>query len=142
MSKWLAAVIFAILLFLSAGSAQAQHQHSKPQSHQQTHQQTHQNHGPHYENRSVQHGHGRNEGRVIDEGYRGRYFGRENHAFCGAFYGRPTFLFGGIWFGIGAWPSYWLSTDYVYVEYVDGDYFLVNERLIGAEEYRVAIVIE
>jgi hypothetical protein len=114
----------------------AQAQHGKPQrgGRPQVHSQPRE--------RGEERGHGRNEGRVIDTRYRHENFGRENHAFCGAFYGRPTFLFGGIWFGINVWPSYWLSTDYVYVEYVDGDYYLVNERLIGAEEYRVAIVIE
>ena len=127
------------LALLFALPAQAQHlrgtQHnggSRSQGHSQSRE------------RGVEHGHGRNEGRVIDGRYRGDHFGRDNHAFCGAFYGRPTFLFGGIWFGIDLWPSFWLSTDYVYVDYVDGDYFLVNERLAGAElgVGRVAIVIE
>ena len=88
--------------------------------------------------RGEQRGHGRNEGRRIDSAYRGEHFGRANHVYLN-FYGRPTFLFGGIWFGIDTWPSYWLATDYVYVDYVDGDYFLIDERY---PETRVAIVIE
>lgn len=90
--------------------------------------------------RGVDRGHGRNEGRRIDGTYRNRYFGRPNHVYCG-FYGRPTFLFGGIWFGVDTWPSFWLSTDFVYVDYVDGDYFLVDERF-GGPEGRIAIIIE
>src|ERR1700735_5477049 len=95
----------------------------------------------------VQHGRDRDgHARNIDRGYREHNFGRANHSFCGAFYGRPRFLFGGVWFGIDLWPSFWLSSDYVYVDYVDGDYFLVNERveasgaiLLGTS--RVAILL-
>ena len=142
MSKWLALfLVWFMALFLvwfmpvSASSASAQHQRGAGH-----------NVGGHNggERNHVERGHGRNEGHRIDNNYRDRNFGRANHAFCGNFYGRPTFLFGGIWFGIDLWPSFWLSTDYVYVDYVDGDYFLVNERLAGAElgVGRVAIVIE
>jgi hypothetical protein len=138
MSKWL--MLFLVwFMLVSASSAHAQRQHNKPQTRQQNHEQPRGQ-----QERHVERGHGRNEGRVIDGRYRGEHFGRDNHAFCGAFYGRSAFLFGGIWFGIDLWPSFWLSTDYIYVDYVDGDYFLVNERLAGAElgVGRVAIVIE
>jgi hypothetical protein len=88
--------------------------------------------------RGVDRGHGRNEGRRIDEGYRRDHFGRDNHVRL-SFYGERTFVFGGIYFGLDVWPSFWLASDYVYVDYVDGDYFLVNERFPDA---RVAIIIE
>jgi hypothetical protein len=129
--KYFMGGIFALALILapvaSAQRGKTQHGGKQP------------NHGQHYENRSVQRGHGRNEGRVIDSRYRDEHFGRGFHVACGGFYGRPTFLFGGIWFGLDVWPSYWSSTDFVYVDYVDGDYFLVNERYPDA---RVAIIVE
>lgn len=129
--KIITSMILALALMF-APVAVAQHQHGSG----------HNIAGRNGAERHVDRGHGRNEGRRVDQRYRNENFGRANHAFCGAFYGRSSFQFGGIWFGISVWPSYWLSTDYVYVDYVDGDYFLVNERLIGSADYRVAIIIE
>jgi hypothetical protein len=126
-----AEVLVLALALLFALPAQAQH--GKPQ-----HNGGRQQHGQQQE-RHVDRGHGRNEGRSIDSRYREEHFGRRYHESCGEFYGRRTFEFGGIWFGLEVWPSYWLSSDYVFVEYVDGDYFLVNERYPDA---RVAIIIE
>jgi hypothetical protein len=123
--------LISALLFGSVAMAQPQHTRGGQRG---------QNHGQqHGERGRVDNGHGRNEGRHVDEYYRHENFGRNHHVLCGGFYGRPTFFFGGIWFGIDVWPSFWLSTDYVYVDYVDGDYFLVNERFPDA---RIAIVIE
>ena len=83
-------------------------------------------------------GHGRNEGRRVDEGYRGEHFGREHAGYCRDLrYGNGLFFFGGIWFGLEVWPG-WYPNEVVYVDYIDGDYFLVNARL----DDRVAIVIE
>jgi len=41
--------------------------------------------------------------------------------------GRPRFQYGGYWFGFGEpWPGGWAYTDSVYVDYVDGGYYLYN----------------
>lgn len=41
--------------------------------------------------------------------------------------GHPRFQYGGYWFGFNQpWPVGWLYTDNVYVDYVDGGYFLYN----------------
>ncbi len=41
--------------------------------------------------------------------------------------GRPRFQYGGYWFGFGEpWPVGWAYTDNVYVDYVDGGYYLYN----------------
>jgi hypothetical protein len=41
--------------------------------------------------------------------------------------GRPHFQFGGYWFGISdPWPVGWAYSDQVYVDYVDGEYFLFD----------------
>lgn len=119
-------VTLALLFFVPVLSA-AQHGHGS--SHGQA---------SHAE-RGVTRGHGRNEGRGIDGHFRGEHFGRGNHIVLGGLYGRRSFVFGGVWFGLDVWPSFWYASDYVYVDYYDGDYFIVNERFPGQ---RVAIVIE
>jgi hypothetical protein len=41
--------------------------------------------------------------------------------------GAPRFQYGGFWFGFGQpWPVGWAYTDNVYVDYVDGGYYLYN----------------
>jgi len=41
--------------------------------------------------------------------------------------GQASFQFGGFWFGIvDPWPAAWLYTDAVYVDFVEGEYVLVN----------------
>jgi hypothetical protein len=41
--------------------------------------------------------------------------------------GQPSFQYGGYWFEIvDPWPAEWLYTDDVYVDYIDGDYFLFD----------------
>jgi hypothetical protein len=43
------------------------------------------------------------------------------------FEGHPRFQYGGYWFGFGEpWPTGWLYTDNVYVDYVGGGYYLYN----------------
>jgi hypothetical protein len=134
MTRGIFAALVLMLALLFVPNAQAQRSHGGNRQ-AQTHSQSHAS----YAARGVQRGHGRNEGHRIDGEYRGRYFGRGNQCRLN-FYGQPSFLFGGIWFGIDVWPSYWLATDYVYVDYYDGDYFLVNSRFgPGA---RIAILVE
>ena len=53
--------------------------------------------------------------------------------------GRPSFQFGGYWFGISdAWPVGWAYSDQVYVDYIDGEYFLFNVLHPGV---RVALIV-
>ncbi len=41
--------------------------------------------------------------------------------------GYSRFQYGGYWFGfVQPWPVGWYYTDDVYVDYVDGEYFLFN----------------
>jgi hypothetical protein len=41
--------------------------------------------------------------------------------------GQPRFQYSGYWFTIvDPWPSEWLYTDDVYVDYIDGEYFLFD----------------
>lgn len=140
-------ILFVLVALMFSPALLAQSHGHEQHGGKTQHSQVRNGHSGHGEANHVQHGRDR-DGHVrnIDRGYREHNFGRANHSFCGAFYGRPTFLFGGVWFGIDLWPSFWLSTDYVYVDYVDGDYFLVNERVetsgaIVLGTTRVAIIL-
>lgn len=51
--------------------------------------------------------------------------------------GQASFQFGGVWFGlVDAWPAAWLYTDAVYVDFVEGEYVLVN---VAHPEVTVAV---
>jgi hypothetical protein len=71
----------------------------------------------------------RGSGRIPDERFHSN-FGRE-HAFH---MGNPVlvggysrFQYGGFWFGfVEPWPAGWYYTDDVYIDYVDGDYYMYN----------------
>jgi hypothetical protein len=66
---------------------------------------------------------GHYDGRHFDNGYRGRYFGRDHFFSVGhpVFYGGGyRFWYGGFWFGYDAWPLGWGYNDNVYIDY-DGD---------------------
>ena len=68
-------------------------------------------------------------GRIPDDRFRAN-FGRE-HVFIinrpVIVEGQPRFQYGGYWFGFGQpWPVGWFYTDNVYVDYVDGGYYLYN----------------
>jgi hypothetical protein len=72
---------------------------------------------------------GGNHGRIPDDHFRAN-FGRE-HVFIinrpVIIEGQPRFQYGGYWFGFGQpWPGDWAYTDNVYVDYVDGGYYLYN----------------
>jgi hypothetical protein len=83
----------------------------------------------------------RGSGRIPDERFRSN-FGRE-HEFR---IGDPTlvggfsrFAYGGYSFGfIQPWPEGWYYTDDVYVDYIDGDYYLYNPYYPGV---RVSISV-
>jgi hypothetical protein len=79
--------------------------------------------------------------RIDDEHFRA-HFGHDHHfairhvVMVG---GRPHFAYGGYNFEIAeAWPGGWSYNDNVYVDYVDGGYFLFNLRHPGV---RVAVTV-
>ena len=76
----------------------------------------------------AQHANG-NHGRIPDDRFRAN-FGRE-HVFVinrpVIIEGQPRFQYGGYWFGFNeSWPVGWAYTDNVYVDYIDGGYYLYN----------------
>jgi outer membrane biosynthesis protein TonB len=67
-------------------------------------------------------------GRIPDDRFRAS-FGREHsfHVNRSDFEGSRRFQYGGFWFSvIDPWPVGWLYTDNVYVDYINGGYFLCN----------------
>jgi outer membrane biosynthesis protein TonB len=78
----------------------------------------------------------RSENRIPDDRFRA-HFGRD-HSFR---IGSPTlvggysrFQYGGYWFGfVQPWPDGWYYTDDVYVDYIDGGYYLCNPNYPGAQ---------
>jgi hypothetical protein len=77
----------------------------------------------------------RSTGRIPDDRYRANF--GEEHTFVindpvivGGF---SRFQYGGFWFGFNsAWPVGWYYTDDVYVDYIDGGYYLCNPYYPGA----------
>jgi flagellar motor protein MotB len=72
---------------------------------------------------------GNRGGRIPDDRFRA-HFGRE-HRFRiirpTIVAGYPRFQYGGYWFGfIDPWPTRWHYTDDVYVDCIDGGYYLYN----------------
>ncbi len=78
----------------------------------------------------------RSQSRIPDDRFRSN-FGRQ-HSFR---IGEPTlvggysrFQYGGYWFGfVQPWPDGWYYTDDVYVDYIDGGYYLCNPSYPGTE---------
>ena len=104
-------------------TAQAQDKNAKQEEHSaQQHTQ---------EAKSEQQGH--YAGRIPEDRFRAN-FGSE-HVFVVnrvIVEGAPRFQYGGFWFGFGQpWPGGWAYTDNVYVDYVDGGYFLFNRMHPG-----------
>jgi flagellar motor protein MotB len=67
-------------------------------------------------------------GRIPDDRFRAS-FGREHsfHVNRSDFEGSRRFQYGGFWFNVlDPWPVGWLYTDNVYVDYINGGYFLCN----------------
>lgn len=79
--------------------------------------------------------------RIPDDKFR-QHFGREHVVVINRpviVEGRPRFQNGGYWFEIvDPWPSDWLYTDQVYVDYIDGEYFLFNVAHPGV---RIALFV-
>ena len=79
--------------------------------------------------------------RIPDEKFRAS-FGRQ-HTFVVSrpviVEGQPRFQYSGYWFTIvDPWPAEWLYTDDVYVDYIDGEYFLFDLLHPGV---RVAVFV-
>jgi len=69
-----------------------------------------------------------NHGRIPDDRFRAS-FGREHsfHVNRSDFEGSRRFQYGGFWFNVlDPWPVGWLYTDNVYVDYINGGYFLCD----------------
>jgi flagellar motor protein MotB len=83
----------------------------------------------------------RGEGRMPDDRFRSNF--GEQHTFVindpVMVGGYSRFQYGGYWFGfVQPWPVDWYYTDDVYVEYIDGGYYLCNPYYPGA---RVSISV-
>jgi hypothetical protein len=92
---------------------------------------------------------GRQQGRTVASNRGGGHYGRISNANYSAHFGhghsfhmiRPQmiggynrFQYGGYWFGFNqGWPVGWSYDDTVYVEYVDGAYYLCDLRFPGAQ---------
>jgi hypothetical protein len=67
------------------------------------------------------HGHGR----IPDDRFRAS-FGREHHFRVGHFDNR-RFQYGGYWFSFNeGWPVGWAYTDDFYIDFIDGQYYLID----------------
>ncbi|MGA8037884.1 MAG: hypothetical protein WA823_11215 [Candidatus Acidiferrales bacterium] len=114
--------------------AQAQNNHNASQQH---------NGAPQRTAAETQHQHSepalrlsaRGEGRIPDDHFRS-YFGREHVFRIGdprMEGGYSRFQYGGYWFGfVQPWPVAWYYTDDVYVDYIDGGYYLYNPYYPGS----------
>jgi hypothetical protein len=110
------------------------HEQAKPASPEHPQQQAERNHpaGP---------ANARRGGHIPDDKFHAQ-FGRQ-HTFVVnrpvVIEGQPRFQYGGYWFEIvDPWPVEWAYTDDVYLDYVDGDYFLFDLLHPGV---RVAIFV-
>jgi hypothetical protein len=81
----------------------------------------------------------RGPGRIPDDRFRSN-FGREHEFSIGSprmVDGYSRFQYGGFWFGfVQPWPNDWYYTDDVYIDYVDGEYFLFDPYYPGV---RIAV---
>src|SRR5580704_23143 len=85
----------------------------------------------------------RGSGRIPDDRFRanfgsGHNFHMGNPVLVG---GYSRFQYGGFWFGfVQPWPSGWYYTDDVYIDYVDGGYYMYNPYYPGAR-FSISVVI-
>ncbi len=86
---------------------------------------------------------GRTSGRIPDDRFRSN-FGRDHHFRIGTpvlVGGYSRFQYSGFWFGfVQPWPTGWYYTDDVYIDYVDGGYYMYNPYYPGAR-FSVSVVI-
>jgi hypothetical protein len=79
-------------------------------------------------------------GHIPDERFHSQ-FGREHHfnARSVIVQGRPQFQYGGYNFElVDAWPSGWAYTDDCYIDYIDGEYYLID---LNHPEVRLAVFV-
>jgi hypothetical protein len=80
--------------------------------------------------------------RIPDDKFRAN-FGRQ-HTFrvqTQVVQGQPRFQYGGYWFGLAnPWPGDWAYTDDCYVDYINGEYVLIDLRHPGVEIPLVVVV--
>ena len=78
----------------------------------------------------------RSESRIPDDRFRSN-FGRGHEFRIGTprmVGGYSRFQYGGYWFGfVQPWPDGWYYTDDVYVDFIDGGYYLCNPYYPGAQ---------
>jgi hypothetical protein len=85
----------------------------------------------------------RGSGRIPDDRFRanfgsGHNFHMGNPVLVG---GYSRFQYGGFWFGfVQPWPVGWYYTDDVYIDYVDGGYYMFNPYYPGAR-FSLSVVI-
>jgi hypothetical protein len=85
----------------------------------------------------------RDSDRIPDERFHSN-FGREHHFRIGEpvlVGGYSRFQYGGYWFGfVEPWPVGWYYTDDVYIDYVDGGYYMYDPYYPGAR-FAISVVI-
>ena len=85
----------------------------------------------------------RGSGRIPDERFHSN-FGREHHFRVGEpelVGGYSRFHYGGYWFGfVEPWPVDWYYTDDVYIDYVDGGYYMYDPYYPGAR-FAISVVL-
>jgi hypothetical protein len=85
----------------------------------------------------------RGSGRISDARFRSN-FGREHHFRIGGpvlVGGYSRFQYGGYWFGFAEpWPVGWYYTDDVYIDYVDGGYYMYDPYYPGSR-FAISVVI-
>jgi hypothetical protein len=122
------------------GQQQAQHAQRGQQQAQQAQrgQQDRSRHGP-YASSSRQSGRydGDRSRRIPDDRFRG-HFGRDHSFRIDRDYvvagGYSRFQYGGFWFGMyDPWPADWYYTDDIYVDYLDGGYYLLSPQHPGVQ---------
>jgi hypothetical protein len=85
----------------------------------------------------------RGNGRIPDERFHSN-FGRDHHFRIGnpvLVGGYSRFQYGGYWFGfVQPWPAGWYYTDDVYIDYVDGGYYMYDPYYPGAR-FSISVVL-
>ena len=85
----------------------------------------------------------RGSGRISDARFHSN-FGREHEFHMGnprMVGGYSRFQYGGYWFGfVEPWPVGWYYTDDVYIDYVDGEYYMYDPYYPGAR-FAISVVL-
>jgi hypothetical protein len=85
----------------------------------------------------------RGNGRIPDDRFRSN-FGRSHEFHMGnpvMVGGYSRFQYGGFWFGfVQPWPTGWYYTDDVYIDYVDGEYYMFDPYYPG-QRFAISVVL-